>query len=72
MNIFSEQQHFRGISFPTISACGSNAAIVHYYPTPETDKKITRDEIYLIDSGGQYLGIAHAMDQLNVSFYTFH
>lgn len=29
--------------------------MVHYSPTAHTSVPITRDEIYLIDSGGQYL-----------------
>lgn len=28
--------------------------MAHYSPTEETDRVITRDEVYLIDSGGQY------------------
>lgn len=28
--------------------------MAHYSPTLETDRRITRDEIYLVDSGGQY------------------
>lgn len=45
----------RGISFGTISSIGPNAAINHYRPTNKTDRKMTRNEIYLLDSGGQYL-----------------
>ena len=51
----SEYPNFKGSSFPTISASGPHAAIVHYMPTPDTDAKITADQIYLLDSGGQYL-----------------
>ncbi|XP_062547099.1 xaa-Pro aminopeptidase ApepP-like [Armigeres subalbatus] len=50
----SMQEHFVDLSFTSISSFGSNGAIVHYTPTEETDKLITRDSIYLIDSGGQY------------------
>eukprot|EP00093_Oithona_nana_P006231 06231.XXX_379342_377690_1 [CDS] Oithona nana genome sequencing. len=46
--------NFVGLSFPTISSVGSNAAIQHYQPSPETDKTLTTKEIYLCDSGGQY------------------
>lgn len=28
--------------------------MAHYSPTNDTDKQITRNNIYLIDSGGQY------------------
>lgn len=50
-----EQEHFKGPSFQTISAVGAHAAIVHYSPSVQTDVPITRQEIYLVDSGGQYL-----------------
>lgn len=46
---------FQFPSFATISAYGSNAAIVHYQPTRDTNKVIATDNLYLIDSGGQYL-----------------
>lgn len=56
-NVFhcSEGEHFRGLSFTAISAVGANAAMAHYSPMEETDTRITRDEIYMLDSGGQYL-----------------
>jgi Xaa-Pro aminopeptidase len=47
--------HFRGLSFPTISGAGSNGAIVHYRVTPETDKVLEPGSLYLVDSGAQYL-----------------
>ena len=43
-----------GLSFSTISSVGPNAAINHYSPTTETNRKLTLEEIYLVDSGGQY------------------
>ncbi|XP_052277345.1 xaa-Pro aminopeptidase 1-like isoform X1 [Dreissena polymorpha] len=49
------QQFNRGLSFTTISSSGSNGAIIHYSPSNMTDKKITTSEVYLLDSGGQYL-----------------
>ncbi|XP_055587081.1 xaa-Pro aminopeptidase ApepP-like [Uranotaenia lowii] len=51
----SVQENFVDLSFTAISSFGPNGAIVHYSPTEETDTLITRDSIYLIDSGGQYL-----------------
>ncbi|XP_052709369.1 uncharacterized protein LOC128184084 isoform X3 [Crassostrea angulata] len=45
----------RGLSFNSISAVGSNGAIIHYSPSNLTDKQITTSEMYLLDSGGQYL-----------------
>ena len=44
-------------SFDTISAVGANAAVIHYRPTNATDTPITRSNIYLLDSGGQYLSV---------------
>ncbi|KAJ8315804.1 hypothetical protein KUTeg_007954 [Tegillarca granosa] len=49
------QKYNRGLSFPSISSSGSNGAVIHYFPTPATDKQITTNEMYLLDSGGQYL-----------------
>lgn len=51
----AEDDLFRGLSFPTISGSGPNGAIVHYRVTPESDRKLKRGELYLVDSGGQYL-----------------
>lgn len=45
----------RGLSFPTISAAGENAADVHYAVTEKSDREIRRGDLYLVDSGGQYL-----------------
>lgn len=42
----------KGLSFPTISALGENAAIIHYMPKKDSAKLLTRNEIYLLDSGG--------------------
>ncbi|MCE2509946.1 MAG: aminopeptidase P family protein [Alphaproteobacteria bacterium] len=50
-----ENEHFRGLSFPTISGAGAHGAIVHYRVTPETDARIAPDLLYLVDSGAQYL-----------------
>lgn len=46
---------FRAESFPAISGAGEHGAIVHYRVTPESDRRIAPDEVYLIDSGAQYL-----------------
>ncbi|KAM3612458.1 uncharacterized protein V6R79_008533 [Siganus canaliculatus] len=50
-----KQADSRGPSFETISASGPNAALAHYSPTTETSRPLTVDEMYLVDSGGQYL-----------------
>ncbi|HZG07436.1 MAG TPA: aminopeptidase P family protein [Allosphingosinicella sp.] len=44
----------RDTSFDTISGAGPNGAIVHYRVTPETNRPLEMDAIYLVDSGGQY------------------
>ena len=41
-------------SFNTIAGSGSNGAIVHYRATSKTTKKINKQDILLVDSGGQY------------------
>ncbi|XP_037531655.1 xaa-Pro aminopeptidase 2 [Nematolebias whitei] len=51
----SKQNDNRGPSFETISASGPNAALAHYSPTAETNRRLTVNEMYLVDSGGQYL-----------------
>lgn len=44
------------LSFPSISAYGANAAMMHYEPTPDNAAALKPEGLYLIDSGGQYLG----------------
>jgi Xaa-Pro aminopeptidase len=46
---------FRDLSFPTISGAGSNGAIVHYRATPDSEKRLEPGNLYLLDSGAQYL-----------------
>lgn len=48
------QADYVGLSFDTISATGSNGAIIHYKPEKGTCKIIDPTKIYLCDSGGQY------------------
>lgn len=43
------------ISFSTISAYGSNAAMCHYHAEPESCAVLEPRGLYLVDSGGQYL-----------------
>ena len=42
------------LSFDTISGSGPNGAIVHYRVSPETNRAIESDSLFLVDSGGQY------------------
>lgn len=46
---------FRGPSFDTISSIGPNGAVIHYKPEKDTALALNNKEIYLLDSGGQYL-----------------
>ena len=49
-----DMANFVQVSFDTISAVGPNSSVIHYHPSPETDRRITTEEMYLLDSGGQY------------------
>lgn len=49
-----KQDRFVGLSFPSISSSGPNGAIIHYRPEPATQRAISKNELYLIDSGAQY------------------
>ncbi|KAJ1559505.1 hypothetical protein HK096_000365, partial [Nowakowskiella sp. JEL0078] len=51
----SEQPKFVGLSFDTISGTGPSGSIIHYKPEVETCAQVKVDQIYLIDSGAQYL-----------------
>lgn len=44
-----------GLSFNTISGFASNGAIIHYACDQESAKTIDDSDMYLLDSGGQYL-----------------
>ena len=45
----------KDLSFGSISGAGPNGALPHYRVTKKSNRKIKTGEIYLIDSGGQYL-----------------
>lgn len=51
-----QEEGFIEPSFPTISSVGSNGAIIHYHPSLETAGSLVSGALYLLDSGGQYLG----------------
>ena len=42
-------------SFPTIAGSGPHGAIVHYRATQESNRILQKGELFLLDSGGQYL-----------------
>ncbi len=43
-------------SFPTIAGSGPNGAIVHYRVSAESNRTLQKNELMLLDSGGQYPG----------------
>ncbi|KAJ6637198.1 Xaa-Pro aminopeptidase 1, partial [Pseudolycoriella hygida] len=49
------QANYVSQSFKTISASGPNAAIIHYFPTAETNRALSINETFLLDSGSHYL-----------------
>ncbi len=51
----AEQPLYLMDSFSSISSYGPHGAIVHYTPTPETDTELKTDNLYLLDSGAQYM-----------------
>lgn len=50
-----KQKLNKGLSFPSIIGSGPNGSIVHYIPTKESNRKVLKDDVILIDTGGQYL-----------------
>jgi Xaa-Pro aminopeptidase len=50
-----QQEGCMGLSFDTISAAGSNGAMCHYNHLNATPAKLELNNLYLVDSGGQYL-----------------
>ncbi len=51
----AEGELFRGASFNSIAGAGEHGAIMHYHATPESNRTLQPNELFLIDSGGQYL-----------------
>lgn len=50
-----QQKDFKEVSFDTIAGSGEHGAIVHYRATEETNKVLENNNLFLLDSGGQYL-----------------
>ena len=50
----AESGLLKDLSFDSISGSGPNGAIVHYKASPETNRPLELNSLYLIDSGGQY------------------
>jgi Xaa-Pro aminopeptidase len=53
-SIRAKGEKFVAQSFTTISGFGPNGAVIHYRPTPATNLNITKNGLYLLDSGGLY------------------
>ncbi|MGK6312101.1 aminopeptidase P family protein [Neorhizobium sp. DT-125] len=51
----SMQNPLKDISFDTISGAGEHGAVIHYRVTTETNRKLEAGELFLIDSGAQYI-----------------
>ena len=54
-SIRAKGENFRGLSFETIAGAGPSGAIVHYKARRGTERKIEQNQLFLLDSGGQYL-----------------
>ena len=52
----AQGEGYQGPSFDTIAGSGPNGAIIHYRATAETNRTLNAGELFLLDSGGQYLG----------------
>ena len=53
-NLRSKNKNFFSLSFPTIAGSGPNGAIVHYRASKNTNRKLKKDDLFLVDSGAQY------------------
>ena len=51
----SASERIQSLSFNTIAGAGPNGAIVHYRSTPKTNRPLRLGELFLLDSGAQYL-----------------
>jgi Xaa-Pro aminopeptidase len=51
----AEDDALQDISFDTISGSGPNGAIIHYRVSEASDRTMQEGELFLVDSGGQYL-----------------
>ena len=50
-----KNKSFFDLSFPTISGSGPNSAIIHYKADKKSNRLLKKGDVYLVDSGGQYL-----------------
>tara|TARA_X000001036_G_scaffold313217_1_gene291779 strand:+ start:180 stop:1898 length:1719 start_codon:yes stop_codon:yes gene_type:complete len=54
LNFRKQNKNFNFLSFPTISGTGPNGAIIHYKANKNSNRRLKKGDIYLVDSGGQY------------------
>ncbi len=50
----AQSDELKDLSFDSISGSGPNGAIVHYRVSTLTNRKLEKQSLFLIDSGGQY------------------
>jgi len=50
----SQDKDFQGPSFETIAGYDSNSAVIHYRADKNSAKKLSDQNLFLLDSGGQY------------------
>jgi Xaa-Pro aminopeptidase len=50
-----KNKSFYSLSFPTISGSGPNGAIIHYKADTKSNRLLKKGDVYLVDSGAQYL-----------------
>ncbi len=55
-NFRRDQEGYIGPSFAAIAAFNEHSALPHHSPAQDTDTEIGSSGIFLVDSGGQYLG----------------
>lgn len=51
----AETGELKDVSFDTISGAGANGAVVHYRVTTATNMPLKQGELFLVDSGAQYI-----------------
>jgi Xaa-Pro aminopeptidase len=51
----SKKEFYQGLSFETISSSGPNGAVIHYAPERGKCRRLNKAEMYLCDSGAQYM-----------------
>ena len=59
-------QHYRGPSFHTISAFGPSSALPHYRASKDAALPLDNHNLYLVDSGGQYLDVTTDITRVTV------